>query len=170
MKLIFCMQINIKLSYRLILLILMGMARHAQITRKSKFAKSFLTSQKKKWGMKSSFCADQQSFLKIDAIIFDGHLPGMTKVLKITCMHNLCNILWSLYFECWQTKFFTSYAIIFYGVSLACPNYPGKCVRSLGHLKKEVRNDVYIIHPVFSHYWIFSFLIWNPYQAFPSFD
>ena len=137
---------------------------------KKQVHKIFSDISKKKWGMKSSFCADQQSFVKIDAIIFDGHLPGMTKVLKITCMHNLCIILWSLCFECWQTKFFTSYAIIFDGVSLACPKYPCKCVRSLGHLKKEVRNNVYIIHPMFSHHWIFSFLIWNPCQAFPSFD
>ena len=38
MKLIFCMQINIKLSYKLISLILVGMVRPAQITQSNKFA------------------------------------------------------------------------------------------------------------------------------------
>ena len=40
MKLIFCIQINIKVSYKLIQLILVGMIRHAQITENNKFAKS----------------------------------------------------------------------------------------------------------------------------------
>ena len=40
MKLIFCMQINIKLLRKLILLILVGMTRHAQITQNNKFVKS----------------------------------------------------------------------------------------------------------------------------------
>ena len=39
-KLIFCMQINIKLSYKLIPLILVGMAKPAHITQNNKFAKS----------------------------------------------------------------------------------------------------------------------------------
>ena len=39
MKLIFCVQINIKLSYKLRPVILLGMARPAQITQKDKFAK-----------------------------------------------------------------------------------------------------------------------------------
>ena len=40
MKLILYMQINIKLSYNLMPLILVGMARPAQITQNNKFAKS----------------------------------------------------------------------------------------------------------------------------------
>ena len=39
MKLVFSVQINIKLSYSLILLILVGMAKHAQIVPNNKFAK-----------------------------------------------------------------------------------------------------------------------------------
>ena len=38
-KLIFCMQINIKPSYKLMPLIMVGMARYTQITQKNKFAK-----------------------------------------------------------------------------------------------------------------------------------
>ena len=61
--LIFCMQINIKLSYKLIPLILLGMARLAQISQNNKFAKSFNISGKK-WGIKLIFCADEHhSFL-----------------------------------------------------------------------------------------------------------
>ena len=41
MKLIFCLQINIKLSFKLIPLILVGMTRPAQITQNNKSAKSF---------------------------------------------------------------------------------------------------------------------------------
>ena len=40
MKLLFCMQINIKLSYKPIPLILVGMARPTLITRSNKFSKS----------------------------------------------------------------------------------------------------------------------------------
>ena len=40
MKLIFSMQINIKLSYKLILLILVGMTRPVQITHNNKFVQS----------------------------------------------------------------------------------------------------------------------------------
>ena len=40
MKLIFCIQINIKLSYKLILLILVDMTRPAQITQNNRFWKS----------------------------------------------------------------------------------------------------------------------------------
>ena len=40
MKLIFCQQMNIELSYKLIPLILMGMARPAQIAQNNMFPKS----------------------------------------------------------------------------------------------------------------------------------
>ena len=40
MNLIFCMQVNIKLSYKLMLWILVGKASNAQSTQKNKFAKS----------------------------------------------------------------------------------------------------------------------------------
>ena len=38
MKLIFCMQINIKVSYKVILLLLMGTIKHPQSTQSIKFA------------------------------------------------------------------------------------------------------------------------------------
>ena len=73
MKLIFWIQININFSYRLILVILVGMARHTHITKNNKFAKSCDIS-KKKWRIKLNFCADEhQIFLKIDAINFGWH-------------------------------------------------------------------------------------------------
>ena len=71
MKLIFCLQINTKLSYKLISLILVGMARPAQINQKKKFVKS-LQYLRKKEGMKVFFCADEyHSYIEIDTIIFD---------------------------------------------------------------------------------------------------
>ena len=72
MKLIFCLQINTKLSYKLISLILVGMARPAQINQNKKFVKS-LQYLRKKEGMKLFFCADEHhSYLEIDTIFFDG--------------------------------------------------------------------------------------------------
>ena len=71
MKLIFCLQINTKLSYKLISLILVGIARPAQINQNKKFVKS-LQYLKKKEGMKLFFCADERhSYIEMDTIIFD---------------------------------------------------------------------------------------------------
>ena len=40
MKLIFCMQISMKVPYKFILLFLMGMVKHTQSSQNSKFAMS----------------------------------------------------------------------------------------------------------------------------------
>ena len=37
-QLIFCLQINIRVSYKLVLVLLMGVSRHAQSTQNNKFA------------------------------------------------------------------------------------------------------------------------------------
>ena len=77
-------------------------------------------------------------------------------------------------------------SIIFNGFSRACPKYPVKFAISLGHLKKEVSNEVrhlttlsgsnigltnnllYIqCSPTIDP---FPVLIWNPYEAYFSFD
>ena len=54
MKLIFCIEINIKQSYKLVPLILVDMARPAQITQNGKFAK-FLQYLKKEVGDEVNF-------------------------------------------------------------------------------------------------------------------
>ena len=74
-KLIFCMQINIKLSYRLILLILVGMARHAQITQNNKFAKS-LSCLKKSGGWSWIFV---QMSIKVFYKLILSFLKGMAR-------------------------------------------------------------------------------------------
>ena len=55
MKLIFCVQISMKVSYKLILWFLMGMVKHSQSSQNSKFAMS-LQYLKKKLEMKLIFC------------------------------------------------------------------------------------------------------------------
>ena len=63
MKLTFCMVINIKLSYKLILLILVGKARTAQITKNSKFAKSLQYLKKEVRDEVDFLCNEHNSFL-----------------------------------------------------------------------------------------------------------
>ena len=91
MKLIFRMQINIKLSHKLIPLILVGMVRPAQITQNSKFAKSLLY-LKKEVRDEVDFLCRWASF----SINWCNHFwwvwPEMPKVLKITSIQCLCNI------------------------------------------------------------------------------
>ena len=57
MELIFYMQIDIKLSYKLMPLILVGMARPNQITQNNKFGKS-LQYLKKEVGDEADFLCD----------------------------------------------------------------------------------------------------------------
>ena len=62
MKLFLCMQTNIKLLCRLIVLILVGTARDAQITQNNKFEKYLYL--KKELGTKLNFYENEhQSFL-----------------------------------------------------------------------------------------------------------
>ena len=55
MKFIFGMQINIEVSYKLILSFLVCVIRHAQSTQNKKFA-YFSNISKKTWGLKNIFC------------------------------------------------------------------------------------------------------------------
>ena len=63
MKLIFYMQINIKLSYKFILLIMLGMARPGQITQNNKFAKSFQHLKEEERNEVSFFADENYSYL-----------------------------------------------------------------------------------------------------------
>ena len=72
MKLIFCLQINIKGFFKL--------TRHAQITQNNKFAIS-LQNLKKEVSVKLIFC-EHESFLQIDSMIFDGDGQAFQKVPK----------------------------------------------------------------------------------------
>ena len=51
--------INIKLSYKLISLIVVGMARPVQVTQNNKFAKSLQYLKKEVREIKITFCADE---------------------------------------------------------------------------------------------------------------
>ena len=62
MKLSFFMQINIKLSYKLIQLILMGKARPDEITKNNMFAKSLQNLKKKVRDGVNFLCNDCHSF------------------------------------------------------------------------------------------------------------
>ena len=59
MKFIFCMQVNTKLSFKLIPLIVVVMTRPAQITQNKKFAKS-LQYVKKKVRDDVDFCGEEE--------------------------------------------------------------------------------------------------------------
>ena len=142
MKLILCMQINIKLFFRLILLILVGMARPAQITHNNKFENSLQYLMKE--------VKDEVDFLYTWASEFSINWycpfwwvwPGMPKVLKITIMQCFCNIsrknrVTKLMFSMLiNVKVDT---VIFHGFVQACPKYPGKFAISLWHLKTKSR-------------------------------
>ena len=92
MKLIFCIQININFSYRLILLILVGMARHTHITKNNKFAKSLRYLKKEVEKQVEFLCRWASNFSKNWCYQFWLAWLGMPKVLKITSIQYLCNI------------------------------------------------------------------------------
>ena len=60
---IFCMKITIKVFYRLILLILVGMDRHAQITQNNMFLQNLCDISRKNLGMKLNFWADEHQHI-----------------------------------------------------------------------------------------------------------
>ena len=67
MKLIFCMQISMKVSYKLILWFLMGMVKHSQSYQNSKFAMSLQYLKKEVRDEVDFLHADKhQSFLQVD--------------------------------------------------------------------------------------------------------
>ena len=66
-KLIFCMQIRMKVSYKLILWFLMGMVKHSQSSQNSKFAMSLQYLKKEVRDEVDFLHADKhQSFLQVD--------------------------------------------------------------------------------------------------------
>ena len=81
------MEITIKLSYKLIPLILVGMARPVQIIQNNKFAKS-LQYLKKEVGDEVDFLCRWTSQFSINWWVWSG----IPKVLKVTSMKCLCNI------------------------------------------------------------------------------
>ena len=73
MKMVFCLQINTKDFFKLILLLQMRVARHVQITQNNKFSIS-MQYHKKEVGDEVDFLqADrQESLLQIDTMILMG--------------------------------------------------------------------------------------------------
>ena len=83
---IFCMKINIKVCYKLTISFLLFIARYAKSTLKSKFV-IFLQYLKKEDFLQADkhqtfLQIEHQSFLYIDAIIFDLHGQACLKFLK----------------------------------------------------------------------------------------
>ena len=115
MKLIFYMQISMKVSYKLILSFFMGMIKHYQSSQNNSF-QCLCSISKKKLKIKLIFCVQinikvpkswfqhlgHQSFLQVDASVIDGH----DQVLKITNLQYLCNLskktLWLEFIFCMQ--------------------------------------------------------------------
>ena len=91
MKLISCLQMNIELSYKLIPLTLMSMARPAQIAQNNKFPKSLQYLKKEARDEVNFLCRWASFFYKL-ILSFCWVLPGMAKVLEMTNMQCLCNI------------------------------------------------------------------------------
>ena len=92
MKLGFCLQINIKDFFKLLLSFQVCVARHAQITKNNKFA--ICNALRKKRVMKFIFLHTDkyESFLQIDPMILYGGYSIIPKVPKITSLQCLYNI------------------------------------------------------------------------------
>ena len=156
MKLIFCMQINIKLSYSLILLILMGIVRHAQITQNNKFAKS-LISHKSSGELRMK---DGGFLCKISIKVFSELMPSFLITHSVTSRCILVSFEWYGHHKNYTQKsssntfsihishkkiiyavdvlhadkhesLFQIHTIIFNRVGQRCPNYPRKLPISL---------------------------------------
>ena len=94
MKLISCPEINTNFFYKLIGLLWICAARHAQSTQNNKFT-ICLQYLKKKWNIKLTFC-QQINVWKVSSnwyYHFKCVWPGMSKLTKITSLLFLCNIL-----------------------------------------------------------------------------
>ena len=93
MKLIFSLQTNIKIFLKLILSFQVCVARHAKITQNNKFAVSLQYLKKGVSDEVDFLHADKhESFLQIDAMIFDGEWSSIPKVPKTTSLQYICNI------------------------------------------------------------------------------
>ena len=82
MKLIFCLQIKIKFSYKLRLSILLGIASHAQNTQSNKFAKSLQYLKKKVRDEVDFLCRWRSKFST--SWYYWWTWPSIPKVLKIS--------------------------------------------------------------------------------------
>ena len=91
MKLIFCLQINTKVFYKLIVSLWVCVARHAQKYPKQQLCNIFAISQGKHDGVEF-LSAGKQIFLWIGTIIL-GVWPGIPKLSKIASLLYLCNIV-----------------------------------------------------------------------------
>ena len=101
-KLIFCKQTNIKVDFdtldikvscKVILSLLMGMIKHSQITQSNKFA-IYLQYLKKNLGMEVIFC--MQINIKVSTswhYQFWWKWPDMSKVFKIGSWYYFCNMI-----------------------------------------------------------------------------
>ena len=148
MKLIFCQQMNIELSYKLIPLILMGMARPAQIAQNNMFPKSLQYLKKEVRDEVNFLCRLASVFHKL-ILSFWWVLPGMVKVLKMTNMQCLCNISrknWVMKLMiCMLINMKVFYKLIVLFLMGLARHFQNtwlnlQCI--LGYLKKEVRNEV----------------------------
>ena len=80
MTLIFCLQINIKGFFKLMLSFYVFVARHVQITQNNKFAISLQYLKKEVSDLVDFLHVDKhESFLQIDTIIFDGDCQAFPK-------------------------------------------------------------------------------------------
>ena len=87
MKLIFCMQISMKVSYKLILWFLMGMVKHFRSSQNSKFAMSYNIS-KKTLEMKFIFCMQINIKVSYNLIstLWVSKLPTSLQYLYNNCL------------------------------------------------------------------------------------
>ena len=91
MKLIFFMQISIKLSYKFIPLTLVGVARPTKLPRITSL-QNLCDIIRTKWGIKLFFCAMSITIFYKWNYNFWWVWRGMLKLLKITIIECLCNI------------------------------------------------------------------------------
>ena len=93
MKLIFCLQINTKIFYKLIVPLWLCIARHVQSIQNNTFAISLKYMKENVKDVVDFLPADKhQRFLQIDTIIL-GLCGGMPKLPRTTSLLFLCNVL-----------------------------------------------------------------------------
>ena len=129
MKLIFWMKINIKLSYRLILLFLEGIPRHAQ---HNKFAKSLWYLKKEVGDIVEFLCKWASKFSINWCYHFWWAWSGMPKILKISsmqCLYNISRQNWAMklmFCILISIKTFTRRYYYFWWGGLGMPKVPGQ--------------------------------------------
>ena len=91
MEVIFGMQINIKVFYKLVLSFYVCVVRHAKITQTKKFA--YLCSKiRRQWSWFFLPTKSHESFIQDDSITFGCAESYILKVLRKTSLQYLCNI------------------------------------------------------------------------------